>query len=54
MTPDVADVRVQVSLFDDPAWPSSDTVWVVTSAPPPEVESWFAEALRPPSAPAGV
>ena len=45
--PDVADVRVQVSMFDDPEWPFSDTVWVITSAPPQEVASWFTEAMRP-------
>lgn len=44
---DVADVRVQVTMFDDPEWPFSDTVWVFTSAAPEEVASWFPKALRP-------
>lgn len=45
--PDVADVRVQITDFDDPAWPFSDTVWVITSAAPDEVRLWFDERLRP-------
>jgi hypothetical protein len=35
--PGVADVRVQVTMFDAPEWPFSDTVWVITSASPQEV-----------------
>jgi hypothetical protein len=45
--PDVADVRVQITMFDDPDWPFSDTVWVVTSAAAEEVKSWFAESIAP-------
>lgn len=45
--PEVADVRVQVTMFDDPAWPFSDTVWVITSASPEEVVQWFDEEMRP-------
>jgi hypothetical protein len=45
--PNVADVRVVITQFDVPEWPFSDTVWVVTSAPPMEVASWFDEAVRP-------
>jgi hypothetical protein len=46
--PDVADVRVQVTMFDNrDEWPFSDTVWVITSAAPAEVASWFPEAVRP-------
>jgi hypothetical protein len=45
--PEVADVRVQVTMFDDPEWPFSDTVWVITSATPNEVSEWFAEEVRP-------
>jgi hypothetical protein len=44
---DVADVRVQVSMFDDPEWPFSDTVWVITSAAPEAVATWFPDALQP-------
>lgn len=44
---DVADVRVQITVFDDPEWPFSDTVWVITSASPEEVAAWFPEDLRP-------
>ena len=45
--PDVADVRVQVTMFDDPAWPFSDTIWLITRASPEEVANWFDEAVRP-------
>ena len=45
--PDVADVRVQVTMFDDPEWPFSDTVWVMTSASPEAVSQWFEESVRP-------
>jgi hypothetical protein len=45
--PDVADIRVQVSMFDDPEWPFSDTVWIITSAEPEQVVTWFTEEMRP-------
>jgi len=45
--PDVADVRVAVTAFDDPAWPFSDTVWVLTGAPAEAVPGSFPEPLRP-------
>lgn len=46
--PEVADVRVQVTMFDDPKrWPFSDTVWVITTAGPEEVAGWFDEDVRP-------
>jgi hypothetical protein len=45
--PEVADVRVQVSQFDDPDWPFSDTVFVFTSATPEEVLAWFPEDWAP-------
>jgi hypothetical protein len=45
--PDVADVRVQVTMFDGPEWPFSDTVWIITSATPEEVRDWFEEVVRP-------
>jgi len=44
---DVADVRVQITQFDDPDWPFSDTVFVFTSATPQAVSTWFPEELRP-------
>jgi hypothetical protein len=44
---DVADVLVQVTQFDAPEWPFSDTVWVVTSAGASEVLQWFEERIRP-------
>jgi hypothetical protein len=45
--PEVADVRVQITMFDDPDWPFSDTVWVITNAAPEQVTEWFDEAMRP-------
>ncbi len=46
--PDVFEVRVQITMFDNPdEWPFSDTVWVITSASPEEVAAWFDEAVRP-------
>jgi hypothetical protein len=45
--PEVGDVRIQITMFDDPAWPFSDTVWIFTSATPEAVASWFPEKWRP-------
>jgi hypothetical protein len=45
--PDVADVRVQVTMFDSPEWPFSDSVWVITSAEPQQVSGWFEAPLSP-------
>ena len=45
--PDVYGVRVQVTMFDDPQWPFSDVVWVITSAKPQDVVDWFDDAMRP-------
>lgn len=45
---DVADVRVEITMFDEPEmWPFSDTVWIITSASPEAVASWFEESIRP-------
>ena len=45
--PNVQDVRIQITAFDDPAWPFSDTVFIMTSATAEEVGQWFDEDLRP-------
>ena len=45
--PDVKDIRVQVTMFDDPEWPFSDTVWLMTSAPTSEIAGWFPDDLAP-------
>jgi hypothetical protein len=45
--PDVADIRIEITMFDDPAWPFSDTIWIVTSASPDDVRSWFDEDVAP-------
>ena len=47
LRPEVADVLVQVTMFDNDEWPFSDTVWVITSATPEQVVEWFEEAVRP-------
>ena len=42
--PEVADVRVQVMDLEDPdRWPSTETVWVITSASVKDVEKWLGE-----------
>jgi hypothetical protein len=45
--PDVADIRVQITMLEIPEWPFSDTVWVITSASPGKVAEWFDESVRP-------
>ena len=46
--PEVVDVRVEVSMFDDPGgWPFSEAVYVVTSASPVQVKAWFPKRLTP-------
>ncbi len=45
---DVVDVRVQITMFDEPDyWPFSDTVWIVTRASPDEVRGWFSSEMAP-------
>jgi len=45
--PDVKDIRIQITMFDDPDWPFSDTVYIMTSATREEVASWLDEDLKP-------
>lgn len=45
--PEVKDVRVQITAFDTPEWPFSDTVYIMTSASPETVMSWFPPELKP-------
>lgn len=40
-------VLVQITAFDDPDWPFSDTVWIITSSALDQVKSWFPEELCP-------
>jgi hypothetical protein len=44
---EVKDIRIQITMFDDPAWPFSDTVYIMTSASPEQVASWFPDELKP-------
>ncbi|GAA1718708.1 hypothetical protein [Brachybacterium phenoliresistens] len=44
---EVADVRIALTMFDDPDWPFSDTVLVETIATPEEVRGWFEEEIGP-------
>ncbi len=44
---DVNDIRVQITAFDVPEWPFSDTVYIMTSATPEQVATWFPDRLRP-------
>jgi hypothetical protein len=34
-------------MFDDPEWPFSDTVYIMTSAASGDVGSWFTSNLKP-------
>jgi hypothetical protein len=44
--PDVADVRVQITSWDDPDyWPFSDTVWIVTSLAPYDIQHRLGKRL---------
>ncbi|MBN6110704.1 hypothetical protein [Xanthomonas bonasiae] len=45
--PDVEDIRVQITAFDCPEWPFSDTVYIMTSATHEEVATWFPKHLKP-------
>ena len=47
--PDVSDIRMQITCVDTPGveWPFSDTIWIMTSAGPKEVMSWFPAHLSP-------
>ena len=45
--PEVADVRVEVTMWDDPdSWPFSDAVWIITSLEPSEIQDFLGEQLR--------
>ena len=45
--PEVKDIRIQITMFDDPDWPFSDTVYIMTSARPETVATWFDDDLKP-------
>lgn len=45
---EVTDIRIEVKDLEDPdGWPSSDTIWIITTASPRDVRSWFPERLAP-------
>jgi len=45
---EVCDVLVQVQQHEDPeAWPSTDTVWVITRASNAEVTEWLGKRFQP-------
>lgn len=44
---DVADIRVQITAFDTPGWPFSDTIYIMTTASHEDVISWFPDAVKP-------
>ncbi len=45
---DVREVRVQVQQLEDAnGWPSTDTLWIITSATAEEVAGWFPERIAP-------
>ncbi len=44
----VADVRVEVKdLEDADGWPSTDTIWIITSKPLDVVRTWLPERVAP-------
>lgn len=43
----VSDVLVEITMFDDPDWPFSESILVITTASPEEVQSWFVEEIAP-------
>lgn len=45
--PNVTDVRIEITTFDDPEWPFSDCLWIITSADTDEVQSWFGDDFAP-------
>jgi len=45
--PEVKDIRIQITMFDNPEWPFSDTVYIMTTASPEQVASWFPDELKP-------
>jgi hypothetical protein len=45
--PEVSDIRVRVSAFDDPSWPFADTVFIMLNGAAEQVASWFPEELAP-------
>ncbi|HWB13828.1 MAG TPA: hypothetical protein VFE62_24635 [Gemmataceae bacterium] len=45
---DVHDVLIEVKDIEDPeGWPSTDTIWFITTAPSTEVRRWFPDSLAP-------
>jgi len=45
--PDVADIRIEAKDLEEPGWPSTDTIWFITSATVEEVRGWFPERMAP-------
>jgi hypothetical protein len=46
--PGVSDVRIEVKDLEDPdGWPSTDTLWIITTATPQEIRSWFPQRFAP-------
>jgi hypothetical protein len=45
--PMVADVRVEImDQVDDDSWPTTDTIWIITSADPNEVTQWIPDSMK--------
>jgi hypothetical protein len=46
--PEVKDVRIEVKDLEDPSgWPSTDTIWIVTTASPEQVRTWLPKRIAP-------
>jgi hypothetical protein len=45
---EVTDVRIAVQQHEDPnGWPSTDTIWIITTASPEHVRIWLPERVAP-------
>lgn len=45
--PDVYNIYVQITEMDDPDWPFSDTVWVITKVDESTISEYFPKILAP-------
>lgn len=46
--PEVTEIRIEVKQQEDPSgWPSTDTIWIITTASPEQVRSWLPERVAP-------
>ena len=44
---EVTDILIQITAFDDPDWPFSDTIWIISSVNSEVVFSWLPKNIEP-------